>query len=175
MQPYSPSFRNRKRGKRFSRLNRRRESVATWRISRTKTIYASEISKTLISHCPQNCVAKSPRDRRADMGFCTKSNPIRHKCYSLYNLTVNRTKFSAQLAYGKMTLLNFSLLFPLVQSESTAYISFFANLFHFPKLSSVHKFHSLLRHLLISESAARLLVADGTSWRQGVSHSLFLI
>ena len=69
---------------------------------------------------------------------------------------VNRTYFSDQLAYGKMTLLNFSLLFPLVRSESTAYIWFFANLFHFPKLSSVHNFHSLLRHLLRFEFAVLL-------------------
>ena len=43
-----------------------------------------------------------------------------------------------------------------MRSESTAYISFFANLFHFPKLSSVHNFHSLLRHLLTSEFAVLL-------------------
>ena len=39
-----------------------------------KPICASKISKTLVSHCPRNCVAKSPRDKRADMGFCTKSD-----------------------------------------------------------------------------------------------------
>ena len=44
------------------------------RILPTATKYASENSKILILHYPQNCVAKSPRDRRADMGFCTKSN-----------------------------------------------------------------------------------------------------
>ena len=62
VQPYSTTFRNRKDCKRFSRLSRRRESVATWRISRTKTICTSKSSKILISHCPQSCVAKSPRD-----------------------------------------------------------------------------------------------------------------
>ena len=74
LQLYSPTFRNRKSRNRFSRLRRRRESVATWRILHTATNYASEISKILILHCPQSCVAKSPRDRRADMGFCTKLN-----------------------------------------------------------------------------------------------------
>ena len=43
-----------------------------------------------------------------------------------------------------------------MQSKSTAYISFFANLFHFPKLSSVHNFHSLLWQLLTSEFAVLL-------------------
>ena len=46
-----------------------------------------------------------------DMGFCTRSNPIRHKCYFLYTQTVNRTYFSAQLAYGKMTFTNVSFMF----------------------------------------------------------------
>ena len=46
-----------------------------------------------------------------DMGFCTKSNPIRHKCYFLYTHAVNRTHFSAQLAYGKMTFTNVSFMF----------------------------------------------------------------
>ena len=45
----------------------------------------SESSKTLVSHCPQNCDAKSPRDRRADMWFCTKQNYFRQKCYFSYN------------------------------------------------------------------------------------------
>ena len=40
LQVYSPSFRNRKRGKRFSRLRRRRESVATWRISPETKLFA---------------------------------------------------------------------------------------------------------------------------------------
>ena len=44
------------------------------RILPTETKYASEIPKTLVLHCPRNCVAKSPRDKRADMGFCTKLN-----------------------------------------------------------------------------------------------------
>ena len=36
---------------------------------------------------------------------------FRKKCYFLYFQTVNRTNFSDQLAYGKMTLLNFSFMF----------------------------------------------------------------
>jgi len=66
VQLYSLTFRNRKSDKRFSRLKRRRESVATWRILPTETKYASKSSKILVLRCPQNCDAKSPRDRRAD-------------------------------------------------------------------------------------------------------------
>ena len=51
------------------------------------------------------------RSALLDMGFCTKSNPIRHKCYFLYTNAVNRTRFSAQLAYGKMTFTNVSFMF----------------------------------------------------------------
>ena len=75
--------------------------------------------------------------------------------------------FSCPARLREMTLLNFSFLFRRcevkntaiilsVRSKSTAYISLFANLFHFPKLSSVHNFHSLLRHLLTSEFAVLL-------------------
>ena len=68
VQLYSPLFGIEKTGKRFSPLKRRSESAATWRISPSEAKYASEIPKTLILHCPHSCVAKSPRDRRAD-GF----------------------------------------------------------------------------------------------------------
>ena len=44
------------------------------RISHTEIICTSVFSKNLISHCPQSRAAKSPRDKRADMGFCTKLN-----------------------------------------------------------------------------------------------------
>ena len=110
-------------------------------------------------------MAKSPRDWRADMGFCTKFRFYRRKCYFLYSHAVNRTHFSAQLAYGKMTLLNFSLLFQrcevkpmhflLLQSEIFLYF-IVAKGFHFPKQPIVHNFHSLLRHLHISEFAVLL-------------------
>ena len=66
-----------------------------------KPICPSESSKTLVLHCPHSCVAKSPRDRRADMGFCTKLQFYRHKCYFLYTSTVNRTYFSALLACAR--------------------------------------------------------------------------
>ena len=49
-----------------------------------------------------------------------------------------------------------------------------AKVFHFPKLLSAHSFHSLLWHLFRFESDACLLVADGTSWRQRVSHNSVL-
>ena len=67
---YSPTFRRRKSCKSRSPLRRRSESAATWGISPTATNYASEISKILVSHYPQSCIAKSPRDKRADgVGF----------------------------------------------------------------------------------------------------------
>ena len=40
-------------------------------------------------------------------------------CY----FTVNRTNFSAQLAYGKMTLLNFSFMFEKCKVKNTAKVS----------------------------------------------------
>ena len=40
-----------------------------------------------------------------------RSQTVRRKCYFLYTQTVNRTYFFDQLAYGKMTLLNFSFMF----------------------------------------------------------------
>ena len=44
-------------------------------------------------------------------GVLCETKLFRHKYYSLYWHAVNRTKFSDQLAYGKMTLLNFSFMF----------------------------------------------------------------
>ena len=38
---------------------------------------------------------------------------FRHKCYFLYSHAVDRTHFFDQLAYGKMTLLNYSFMFGL--------------------------------------------------------------
>ena len=80
---------------------------------------------------------------------------FRHKCYFLYSHAVNRTHFSAQLAYGKMTLLNFSLLFRRCKVKFSLYFAV-AKGFHFPKQPIVHNFHSLLRHLHISEFAVLL-------------------
>ena len=42
---------------------------------------------------------------------------FRNKCYSLYNLTVNRTNFSDQLAYGKMTFTNISFMFGRIKLQ----------------------------------------------------------
>ena len=53
-----------------------------------KLFFASESSKILVLHYPQNYDAKSPRDKRADMGFCTKLN---HFCK---NVTFNIRKQS---------------------------------------------------------------------------------
>ena len=41
---------------------------------------------------------------------------FRHKCYFLYSHAVNRTHFSDQLAYGKMTFTNVSFMFLLVRN-----------------------------------------------------------
>ena len=78
--------------------------------------------------------------------------------------TVNRTRFSNQLAYGKMTLLNFSFMFRVVQSENSVLFRRYevklyfivAKEFHFSKSPSAHNFHSLLRHLFTSEFAVLL-------------------
>jgi len=111
-------------------------------------------------------MAKSPRDWRADMGFCTKFRFYRRKCYFLYSHAVNRTHFSAQLAYGKMTLLNFSLLFQRCEVKTmhlfrlckVKFLLYFAVAkgFHFPKQPLAHSFHSLLRHLFRFEFAVLL-------------------
>ena len=44
-------------------------------------------------------------------GVLYEIKPFRHKYYSLYSHAVNRTYFSDQLAYGKMTFTNVSFLF----------------------------------------------------------------
>ena len=54
-----------------------------------------------------------------------------------------------------MTLLNFSFLFGWCKVKFFLYF-IFANGFHFPKLPFVLNFHSLLRHLHISEFAVLL-------------------
>ena len=68
---------------------------------------------------------------------------------------VNRTRFSAQLAYGKMTLLNFSFLFRRYKVKFWCCF-IVAKGFHFPKHPFVLNFHSLLTHLLRFESAVLL-------------------
>ena len=103
LQPYSPTFRNRKSYKRFSPLNRRRESVAFSphiKLSSAKFFHASEI-----------LYLRSQTLRAARYGVLYEVKPIRHKCYFLYTQAVNRTYFSAQLAYGKMTFTNVSFMF----------------------------------------------------------------
>ena len=83
-------------------------------------------------------------------------------CY----FAVNRTDFSDQLAYGKMTLLNFSLLFQRCEVKTMhlfrlckmKFLLYFAVAkgFHFPKQPLAHSFHSLLRHLFRFEFAVLL-------------------
>ena len=82
-------------------------------------------------------------------GVLYKVKPIRHKCYFLYNHAVNRARFSAQLAYGKMTLLNFSFLFRRCKVKFWCCF-IVAKGFHFPKHPFVLNFHSLLTHLFTS-------------------------
>ena len=94
-----------------SRLKRRRESVATWRILPTTTKCASIISKILVLHYPQNCDAKSPRDRRADMGFCTKLNYFGASVIFYILKQSTGHAFLPSLPIGKMTLTNVSFMF----------------------------------------------------------------
>jgi len=93
--------------------------------------------------------------RTARYGVLYEIKLFWRKCYSLYSHAVNRTHFFNQLAYGKMTLLNFSFLFGWCKVKFFLYF-IFANGFHFPKLPFVLNFHSLLRHLHISEFAVLL-------------------
>ena len=133
--------------KRFSRLNRRRESVAFSphiKLSSAKLLHASEI-----------LYLRSQMLRTARYGVLYEIKLFWRKCYFLYSHAVNRTYFSDQLAYGKMTLLNFSFLFGWCKVKFFLYF-IFANGFHFPKLPFVLNFHSLLRHLHISEFAVLL-------------------
>ena len=77
LQPYTPSFRNRKRGKRFSRLKRRRESVATWRISPyaiyflPHSPYQSDRLATTVRPCS---LRQNRRATGARMGLVSKQN-----------------------------------------------------------------------------------------------------
>ena len=77
LQPYTPSFRNRKRGKRFSRLKRRRESVATWRISPyaiyflPHSPYQSDRLTTTVRPCS---LRQNRRATGARMGLVSKQN-----------------------------------------------------------------------------------------------------
>ena len=84
--------------------------------------------------------------------------------------TVNRTYFSAQLAYRQETWFKCYICIEKTLCE----FKFNAQSYLFIKLPFVFGCHSLLWHRLRFESAACLLVADGTRWRQRVSHSFFL-
>ncbi len=153
LQVYTPSFRNRKRGalksvnKRFSRLKRRRESVASSPHSILSSVKLFPRFRSLLSS-----LANAPH---CSIWGSVRSQTVRRKCYFLYSHAVNRTHFFNQLAYGKMTLLNFSFLFGWCKVKFFLYF-IFANGFHFPKLPFVLNFHSLLRHLFIFEFAVLL-------------------
>ena len=94
---------------------------------------------------------------------------FRLKCtiYMCY-YTVNRTNFSDRLAYARWLRLNVAFIYRKtlckVKPNAQSY------LFYYPLFLN---YHSLLTHLLRFESAACLLVADGISWRQRVSHNFF--
>ena len=79
--------------KRFSRLKRRRESVA---FSPHIKLSSAELPRT-----SEILFLRSQMLRTARYGVLYKAKLFRRKCYFLYSQTVNRTCFSAQLAIAR--------------------------------------------------------------------------
>ena len=121
LQVYSPTFRRRKDctlksvNKSRSRLRRRRESVATWRIlpwtwiSTPQTLFLKWPLVTTVR--PRNLRQNRRATGARIWGSVRGSGFFDASVIFLYSHAVNRTNFSARLAYGKMTFANVSFVF----------------------------------------------------------------
>ena len=124
--------------------------------------YPYKRDRTAVTVRPCN-LRQNRRATGARIWGSVRSQTVRRKCYFLYTQTVNRTYFFDQLAYGKMTLLNFSFMFVWCGVIS---LSKTTNSTQFPQFTSAP-------YLYLSPQSC-CLTADGISRRQGVSHKFVL-
>ena len=142
-----------------SPLKRRSESAALF--SARQTI----VGKTF-SAPPKFAIFARRCSALLDDGFCTNFNPCESKgCFFI----LSYSQQDLPLPTARWLRLNVTFIYRKtlckVKPNAQSYI-----LFSYPLFLN---FHSLLTHLLRFESAACLLVADGISWRQRVSHNFF--
>ena len=143
VQLYSLTFRNRKSDKRFSRLKRRRESVATWRILPETQLFSPLLSlqapTALLLRYVR--VAYGKIAARQARGYGVLYEVIPGSAKVLFFIFSNSQQDSAfpPSSLARDDFAEFLFFVCVVQRVP------------FPKLPTVHDVHSLLRHLHTSE------------------------
>ena len=151
--PISPLFGIEKTGKRFSRLKRRRESVATGGFHSKEckcpehTFFSStaltKVTALLLRYVHVAYGKIAARQARG-YGVLYKVNPFWQECYFSYTQIGNRTRFSDQLAVARWLRLNVSFMFSWRKSASLIKLN--------TKIYSVHCSTTLHRVFYIHKS-----------------------